>query len=53
MFMTYFHAKFHTPRSNSELLLLCMLFYMQKKYSLRSIALFQDFKLGSCDINPP
>jgi hypothetical protein len=28
--MTYFHAKLHMPRSNSELLLLCMLFYMQK-----------------------
>ena len=55
--MTYFHAKLHMSSSNSELLLLCMLFYMQYIYIyiyyLRSIALFQDFKLGRCGINTP
>jgi hypothetical protein len=51
--MTHFQAKLHMPRSNSELLMLCTLFYIQqKKYSLRSVALLQDLKLGSCGINP-
>ena len=49
MFMTYFHVKLHITKSNSELLLLRMLFNIPKKKK----ALFHDFKLDSYDINPP
>ena len=54
MFMTYFHVKLHITKSNSELLLLRMLFNIpKKKKKKKTIALFHDFKLDSYDINPP